>query len=84
MAVRYEAHTEPTKRLGAAGYKRMLRRKRTLALENFQIRIGAGLFGSQLLKAAADRRQEVDFAGLPDRIGQAPDPHLAIDRNVDA
>ena len=36
---------------------------------------GAGLFGSQLVKAAADRGQEIDFAVFFDWIGQATDPH---------
>ena len=58
---------------------------RDLAADEFSnANPGAGLSGSRLLKAAADRGQEVDFAGFLDRVEQAADPHLAIDRNVDA
>jgi hypothetical protein len=35
------------------------------------------------LEAAADRAQKIDFAAFLDRVEQAADPHLAVDRNRD-
>lgn len=35
------------------------------------------------LEAVADRGQKIDFAAFLDRVEQAADPHLAVDRNRD-